>query len=121
MMKSVAWLNIIWRADMHKNTKSYVYIGTESDTFVNGQSYTYKDMAELTGLSMTTLRNRMRYVNRDRYGSRCITDSVINPEVRKPFVSLSGEKIKFVADDVLPPRLETESEKMMDKYLRVAL
>lgn len=101
--------------------KSYKYVGTENDKFLTGAYYTYKEMSLITGLGLTTLRNRMRYVNREENGERYVTDSVLNPSVRKPFTTLDGEKIIYKKQEFLLDRCETRSEQMMNKYLRRAI
>ena len=66
---------------VHGGANHYKYIGTKSDKFVTGQKYTYDDMAELTGINISTLRSRM-----GRIRGNVITDDVLLPK-RKAFTN----------------------------------
>jgi hypothetical protein len=100
---------------VHGGANQYKYIGTKSDKFVTGQKYTYDDMAELTGINISTLRSRM-----GRIRGNVITDEVLLPK-RKPFTNADGTPFSNMVRQNIPDRCETESEKMMNKYLRLAL
>ena len=99
----------------HGGANVYKYIGTQSDKFVTGQSYTYDDMAELTGINISTLRSRM-----GRIRGNVITDDVLLPK-RKAFTNADGTPFSQGVRQNIPDRCETEAEKMMNRYLRLAL
>lgn len=101
--------------------KAYKYVGSEFDQFVYGEYYTYKDMQGINGLGITTLRNRMRHFNQSSDGEYVITDCVLKPKSVVPFQNLDGTITNKAVPDCLTERCETESEKMMNKYLRLAL
>jgi hypothetical protein len=100
---------------VHGGANLYKYIGTKSDKFVTGQKYTYADMAKMTGINIQTLRSRM-----GRIRGNVITDEVLLPK-RKPFTNSDGTPFSSIERQNIPDRCETESEKMMNKYLRLAL
>lgn len=100
---------------VHGSAKQYKYVGTLSDVFVNGESYTYQEMSELTGINISTLRTRL-----GRIEGKVITDDAILPK-RKPFTNPDGTPFSHMVRRVFPDRCETQSEKMMNKYLRMTL
>ena len=104
----------------HGGIKGYKYVGTESDKFVTGNYYSYEDMSELTGLSEHTLRSRMAKNKLKENGKKVITDLQLMPK-RKPFTNLDGTKSRYVLGQDNIKRCETQSEIMMNKYLRLAL
>ena len=108
------------KAKKHGGVKGYKYVGTESDKFVTGNYYTYEDMSELTGLSEHTLRSRMVKNKLKENGEKVITDLQLMPK-RKPFTNLDGTKSRYVLGQDNIKRCETQSEIMMNKYLRLAL
>lgn len=95
--------------------KLYKYVGTKSDKFVRGEYYTYTEMSKLTGLAIPTLRTRLGCIE-----GKVITDEAIAPK-RQPFTNADGTPFSSVVRQNIPDRCETESEKMMNKYLRLAL
>ena len=99
----------------HGSQKLYPYVGTKSDKFVRGEYYTYAEISEITGLGISTLRTRLGCVE-----GKVITDDVIAPK-RKPFTHADGTLFVQNRQRIFPDKLETESEKMMDKYLRMPL
>ena len=105
---------------VHGGIKGFKYVGTESDKFVTGNYYTYEDMSELTGLSEHTLRSRMVKNKLKENGQKVITDLQLVPK-RKPFTNLDGTKSGYVHGQDNIKRCETQSEIMMNKYLRLAL
>ena len=105
-------------ADKNKNKtckKSYKYVGSKHDKFVYGQHYTYREMSDITGVNVITLRSRM-----GRVRGNIITDDIIAPK-RKAFTNADGTPFSQTIRQNIPDRCETESEKMMNKYLRLAL
>ena len=100
---------------VHGGANVYKYIGTLNDKFVTGQSYTYDDMAELTGINISTLRSRM-----GRIRGNVITDDVLLPK-RRAFTNADGTPFSQGVRQNIPDRCETEAEKMMNRYLRLAL
>lgn len=103
---------------MGRNVKSFKYVGTECETMEHGEYYTYADIVKINGMKLTSARNRMRTSWVD--GENVITDEILRPTVNAPFFSIKGDKI-VPPKRVFCDRLETDSEKMMDKYLRRAL
>jgi hypothetical protein len=99
----------------HGGENLYKFVGTENDKFKRGTYYTYRQMSKLTGLAIPTLRTRLGCIE-----GKVITDEVIAPK-RKPFTNADGTLFSHMVKENMPNRLETDSEKMMDKYLRVAL
>ena len=99
----------------HGGLKLYKYVGSEHDVFVKGESYTNNDIAEITGLNIATIRTRMGKIE-----GKVITDEVIAPK-REPFTHSDGTPYAQMVRSVFPDRCETESEKMMNRYLRLAL
>jgi hypothetical protein len=97
----------------HGGENLYKFVGTTNDKFIKGNSYTYRELAEKTGLAIPTLRTRMGHIE-----GKVITDQVIAPK-RKPFCRADGTN--YSNSVVIPDRCETESEKMMNKYLRMCL
>lgn len=93
----------------------YEYVGSPHKEFVQGEKYSYNQMAEKTGLNVQTIRTRMGKVE-----GKVITDEVIAPK-RKPFTHADGTLFVQNRQRIFPDKLETKSEKMMDKYLRLAL
>lgn len=108
------------KAKKHGGTKAYKYVGTESEKFITGNYYSYEDMSELTGLSEHTLRSRMVKNKLKENGEKVITDLQLMPK-RKPFTNLDGTKSRYVLGQDNIKRCETQSEIMMNKYLRLAL
>ena len=92
---------------------TYKYVGSEHSYFVKGKSYTYRDIERVTGVKIATIRTRMGQIE-----GKVITDQVIAPK-RKPFCRADGTNYSGAV--VMPDRCETESEKMMNKYLRMCL
>lgn len=99
----------------HGGENLYKFVGTENGKFKRGTYYTYRQMSKLTGLAIPTLRTRLGCIE-----GKVITDEVIAPK-RKPFTNADGTLFSHMVKENMPNRLETDSEKMMDKYLRVAL
>lgn len=104
----------------HGGTRTFKYVGTESDKFVTGNYYSYEDMHKLTGLSEHTLRSRMVKNKAKENGEKVITDLQIVPK-RKPFTNLDGTKSNYITGQDNIKRCETFSEKMMNTYLRLPL
>jgi hypothetical protein len=104
----------------HGGTKTYKYVGTDSDKFVTGNFYSYEDMSKLTGLSEHTLRSRMVKNKLKENGEKVITDLQLVPK-RKPFTNLDGTKSNYIAGECTIKRCETQSEIMSNKYLRLPL
>ena len=96
-------------------TKLYEYVGSEHDTFVEGEKYTSMDVAKITGLNLATIRTRMAKIEGD-----VINDEVIAPK-RKAFTNPDGTPFSQGLRSVFPDRCETTSEKLMNKYLRRAI
>ena len=94
---------------------TYKYVGSEHSYFVRGKSYTYRDIERVTGLKIATIRTRMGQIE-----GKVITDAVIAPR-QDAFCNVDGTYFSQAQRQSIPDRCETESEKMMNKYLRRAL
>jgi hypothetical protein len=94
---------------------TYKYVGSEHSYFVKGKSYTYRDIERVTGLKIATIRTRMGQIE-----GKVITDAVIAPR-QDAFCNADGTYFSQAQRQIIPDRCETESEKMMNKYLRRAL
>ena len=68
----------------HGGENLYKFVGTENGKFKRGEYYTYRQMSELTGLAITTLRTRLGCIE-----GKVITDEAIAPK-RKPFTNSDG-------------------------------
>ena len=108
------------KAKKHGGIRTYKYVGTDSDKFVTGNFYSYEDMSKLTGLSEHTLRSRMVKNKLKENGEKVITDLQLVPK-RKPFTNLDGTKSNYITGQDNIKRCETQSEIMMNKYLRMCL
>ena len=94
---------------------TYRYVGSEHSYFVKGNSYTYRDIERVTGINIATIRTRMGQIE-----GKVITDAVVAPK-QKPFCHVDGTPYSQGKRSMFPDRCETESEKMMNQYLRRAL
>lgn len=95
--------------------RTYKYVGSKHDYFVEGESYTYREIAKVTGINIATIRTRMGKIE-----GKVITDEVVAPR-QKPFCNVDGTPFSQAQRSVLPDKCETPSEKMMNKYLRLPL
>ena len=93
----------------HGGTKTYKYVGTDSDKFVTGNFYSYEDMSKLTGLSEHTLRSRMVKNKLKENGEKVITDLQLVPK-RKPFTNLNEDQqeVKVRDSEALQGRTEED-------------
>jgi hypothetical protein len=103
---------------MGRNVKKFRYVGTESDVFVYGEYYSYKDIQAVNGMVITSIRNRMTNCNQQQNGEYVITDDMLKPKQDKPFTNLAGETCIEAKRRHFPDRCETEGEKLSNKFLR---
>lgn len=83
------------------------YDGTKSDVLVNGQFYTYQEIAEAAGLTYKVITNRLQK-------RPFVTDKDLVPvNVAKRRDYLARKKVNSV--------FETRCETLMNKWLRVSL
>jgi len=118
-MKTAQLQNIIWTATMGRHVKKFKYVGTESDKMEYGEYYTYQEIADVAGMLVVSIRNRMNGKSAYVDGEKVITDEILQPKMENPFVTLSGEKIEQNIKRSFPDQCTTPSEKMMAKHLRM--
>ena len=105
----------------HRNrtVKLIKYIGNESKTLVNGEHYTYKELAVAAGVSTHAIKSRIKSEMIDYpKGTRVATDNCVRPKQDKPFSAgrAGSKKHKQMQLNIL--RCETPSEALMAKWLR---
>ena len=104
---------------MGRKAARFKYVGTESKYMKKGCYYTYQDIQNINGMLMTSIRSRMSASYQD--GERVITDEVLKTKCDSPFIRLDGRPVEQAVKQVYEDRCETDAEKMMNKYLRMAL
>ena len=120
-MKTAQLLNTTWILKMGRNVKSFKYVGNKCDKMVNGCYYTYQDIADVNGMLVVSIRNRMTSKKCYLNGERVITDEILQPKIVDPFITLEGEKAAQYKKKHLPDECRTPSEKLMAKHLRMRL
>ena len=104
---------------MGRKAARFKYVGTESKYMKTGAYYTYVDIQNINGMLMTSIRSRMSVSYQD--GERVITDEVLKTKCDSPFIRLDGKPMEQSIKRNFEDRCETDAEKMMNKYLRMAL
>nr|BAR35116.1 hypothetical protein [uncultured Mediterranean phage uvMED] len=104
---------------MGRKVAKFKYVGNESDVMVHGQYYSYKDIQDINGMLMTSIRSRMSKSYQD--GERVITDQILQDKTPLPFYTLDGKKVSQGVKVIFEDRCETDCEKLSDRYLRIAL
>lgn len=104
----------------HRNrtAKLIKYIGNESKTLVNGEHYTYRELAVAAGVSTHAIKARINSEMIDYpKGTRVATDNCVRPKQDKPFSGGRGGSKKHKQMQLNMPRCETPSEALMAKWL----
>jgi len=105
----------------HENRKAVKikYIGHEHKTLVNGEHYTYKELAVAAGVSTHAIKSRIKSAMIDYpKGTRVATDNCVRPKQDKPFSGGRGGSKKHKQMQLNMPRCEQPSEALMAKWLR---
>ena len=106
----------------HNNRKrSYVrYIGHKCSELVNGECYTFKELAKVAGVAPETMKHRIRQLMFDYPKG---THKIANDDTLRTKAEVSCDKRSGVTKEDLAkrmelPRCETKPEVLMAKWLR---